>query len=443
MVGWLPTKAQLWFRIASATLPPMSNEDNALQQLRVAAADQSPQAWFQLAQGLVARQAMEEAYAWHRRGAEAGFAPSQIELARMQLHGVGTGSNAQEAVEWLLRAEASGHPIAAYMLAMVSVGRFAVPLDGRINARVMTALNAGMAPALRAAAIHFGRKRNPEDQQRCLQLLDHAAARGDWVAALLLSERLARGEGCAVDRDAAGRLRARLQAGGIEPLPALSVDTLVSASTPNTLTLEECRTRPVPREVSDAPRVAVIDGLLSADECRLLIAAARPMLRRSLAIDERTGDASAMQFRTSSDASFDPLVEDLSLRLVQQRMASAAGVELLQAEHLVVLAYAPGQEYRPHRDYRPPESLRDDVPEAGNRARTICVYLNEPEAGGETAFPVAGVTVEPQAGRAAIFDNLLPDGSPDVDSLHAGLPVERGEKWLATLWLRQGRYRAY
>lgn len=421
----------------------MSTPDPALEQLRSAATEHSPQAWFQLAQGLVARQAMEEAHDWHRRAADAGFAPAQIELARMQLHGVGTERNVEEAVAWLLRAEATGHPVAAYMLALVSAGGVAAPHDARINQRVMQALNAGMAPALRAAAIHFGRKANAQDQQRCLQLLDHAAQRGDWVAALLLSERLARGEGCAVDRDAAGRLRARLEAGGIAPLPALSVEDIATRSTAGTLLLEDGLQAPLARAVSERPRVAVIDGLLSADECRLLIAAARPMLHRSLAIDERTGEASAMQIRTSSDASFDPLVEDLSLRLVQQRMASAAGMELVQAEHLVVLAYEPGQEYRPHRDYRSPESLRDDVPEAGNRARTICVYLNEPEAGGETAFPVSGVTVEPQAGRAVVFDNLLADGSPDADSLHAGLPVQHGEKWLATLWLRERRYRAY
>ena len=182
---------------------------------------------------------------------------------------------------------------------------------------------------------------------------------------------------------------------------------------------------------------------LSADECRLLVATAQPMLRPSHAIDPQTGEALAVQIRTSSDASFDPMFEDLSLRLVQQRMASAAGVELIQAEHLVVLRYEPGQEYRPHRDYRPSESLRGDVPEAGNRGRTICVYLNQPEAGGETEFPAAELVVEPQAGRAVIFDNLLEDGSPDVDSLHAGLPVQQGEKWLATLWLRQGQYRAF
>jgi hypothetical protein len=62
---------------------------------------------------------------------------------------------------------------------------------------------------------------------------------------------------------------------------------------------------------------------------------------------------------------------------------------------------------------------------------------------GATEFPVAGVTVVPKAGTAVVFDNLLPDGSPDPDSLRAGLPVERGVKWLATLWLRQGRYREF
>lgn len=419
-------------------------QDPQLQQLRREAEGTSHPAWFQLAQALVARQQMEEAHHWHLRAAEAGFVPSQIELARMQLHGVGVARNVEQAVAWLMRAEASGHPFAAYMLAMVAVGGVAMPRDGRINHRLMAALNAGYAPALRAAAIHFGRKPDARDQQSCLQLLEHAASRGDWVAALLLSERLARGEGSAVDIEAADNLRAKLQQGGIEPLPTLSVPQVTAApAQANTLALEDVLQTPPARVLSEHPYVSVIDGLLSADECRLLIAAARPMLRPSQTFDPVTGEPLKMQIRTSSDASFDPLVEDLSLRLVQQRMASAAAMELTQAEHLVVLEYEPGQEYRPHRDYRPPESLRNDVPEAGNRARTICVYLNEPEAGGETEFPVAGVKVEPRAGRAIVFDNLLDDGSPDPDSLHAGLPVLRGEKWLATLWLRQGRYRAF
>jgi len=422
----------------------MSTGDPALEQLRAAAAAHSPQAWFELAQGLVARHAVEEAYGWQRRAAEAGLAPAQIELARMQLHGIGTAVDLRQAVNWLLRAEAGGHPVAAYLLALVSMGGVAAPLDARLNARVFAAVNASFPPALRAAAIHFGRKRDLADQQRCVQLLELAAARGDAVSALLLAERLAQGEGCEPDVAEADHLRAQLAQNGIVPLPALSVATVAQPAGPvNALALEDAWQTPPRTPLSERPRVAVVDGLLSADECRLLIASAQPMLRRSHTIDPHTGEPLQQQLRTSSDASFDPITEDLSLRLVQQRMAAAAGVRLVQAEHLVVLRYEPGQEYRPHRDYRPAESLRDDVPEAGNRARTICVYLNQPEAGGETEFPVPGINVAPQPGRAVIFDNLLEDGRPDADSLHAGLPVQQGEKWLATLWLRQGQYRAY
>jgi hypothetical protein len=56
---------------------------------------------------------------------------------------------------------------------------------------------------------------------------------------------------------------------------------------------------------------------------------------------------------------------------------------------------------------------------------------------------VAGIRVAPEPGKAVIFDSLHADGTPDPDSLHAGMPVEDGEKWLATLWIRQGRYRTW
>ncbi|MCC7247295.1 MAG: 2OG-Fe(II) oxygenase superfamily protein, partial [Lysobacter sp.] len=41
------------------------------------------------------------------------------------------------------------------------------------------------------------------------------------------------------------------------------------------------------------------------------------------------------------------------------------------------------------------------------------------------------------------FDDAHPEGRLDPDSLHAGLPVIAGEKWLATLWIRQRRYRDF
>ncbi len=417
-------------------------DDATLDRLRQQAQGGSPDALHELANALVVRHEHEEALAIHRRAAEAGHGRSQVEYARMLMFGVGTSADPVLAAHWLRKAEAAGVAVAGYLLVQLTFGDGVH--DPQSNNRLLAAVQAGYPPALRAAAIHFGRKPAEADQVRCLQLLERGANRGDVVCARLLAERLARGEGCAAQPGAARELLQQLAAHGIGPLPAVEAVRIRDAGSPaGTLAIEEVLRPASVQPQSRQPVVATVDGLLSADECRLLIACAEPRLVRSRTVDPRTGQPMSLEVRTSEDASFDPILEDLALRLVQVRMANAAQLPLAHAEHLTVLRYRPGQEYRPHRDYRPPGSLEHDHPEAGNRRRTICAYLNDVEAGGETEFPVASLKVAPRAGRAVIFENLLPDGTPDVDSLHAGLPVQRGEKWLATLWLRQGRYRAY
>jgi hypothetical protein len=74
---------------------------------------------------------------------------------------------------------------------------------------------------------------------------------------------------------------------------------------------------------------------------------------------------------------------------------------------------------------------------------TVFSYLATVEAGGETEFPQLDVRIEPRQGRVVHFMNLLPNGEPDARTLHAGLPVKAGTKWLATLWTRERRYRDY
>ncbi len=393
---------------------------------------------------LVAAHDMARAFALHLQAAEAGHAHARIETARMLLYGVGTAPDPARAVHWLLLAEAQGEPGASYYLALVAVGNWALPRDAELDRRVLHGVQQRHVPSLRAAAIHFGRKPHAADQALCVQLLEDAAAGGDHVCAALLAERLERGEGVEANPAAAADLRAQVAERGFTPLPPIEAPLPQHPPGPaRSLDLRDALFTPTVDLRADKPRVGVIDGLLSADECRLLVACARPMLRGSQTVDPDTGLPVKMPLRTSSDTNFDPIQEDLALRLVQLRIAAATGVELVNGEPLVVLRYAPGEQYRPHRDYVPPGSIERDRPQAGNRARTICVYLNAVEAGGETEFPVAALRVAPVPGRAVVFDNLHPNGQPDPDSLHAGLPVQRGEKWLATLWLRQRPYRDY
>ena len=414
----------------------------SLAELQTAAETGSPEHSFQLALALVNAQRMDEAQRWHLRAAEGGHAGAQIEYARMRLYGIPGAPGPQAATQWLLRAEQAGHPAASDLLAQIALGGTILPRDGRINDRLHRAVQANFPPSLLTAAIHFGRKPHPEDQTLCLQLLERAAGRGSAIAAMLLAERLAHGEGCEAQPETANDLWAQLMANGAMRLPEFTLPPPGPAGgAPRQLALEDVLQPTPARTLCMQPRVSVIDRLFSADECRLLIASAQPHLHPSQTADPITGVPHTLQVRTSSEASFDPVMESGALRLAQLRMACAAGIDLPHAEQLTVLRYEPGQQYRPHRDYLPPGTLQMDRPHAGNRVRTICVYLNAVEAGGATEFPVPGLSIEPMPGRAVVFDNLKPDGSPEPDSLHAGTPVQAGEKWLATLWIRQGRYR--
>lgn len=399
----------------------------------------------ELAKSLLARGDAEGAFAAYLHSAKHGHAQAQVEVGRMLLHGIGTQVDLDQALEWLGLAEDQGNPAASYQLALCAVGGQVLPFDDKVNQRLVHAVQANYPPAMLAAAIHVGRRQHPEDQNLCLYLLRSAAEAGSATAAMLLAERLELGEGCARNPQAAAHLRYQLAQAGFESLPAVCVPQIQQCpSSPRTVNLLDALSSPAtPTQLSRQPKICMVEGLLSADECRLLIASSQPRLRRSHTLDPLSGTPLLQALRTSSDASHDPVGEDMAVRLAQLRMASAAALPLVHAESLVVLRYAPGEEYRPHRDYLPPSGIERDGPHAGNRLRTICAYLNQVEEGGQTEFPLVGVRVQPVAGSAVVFDNLHADGRPDSATLHAGLPVASGEKWLATLWLRQRPYRSH
>lgn len=79
----------------------------------------------------------------------------------------------------------------------------------------------------------------------------------------------------------------------------------------------------------------------------------------------------------------------------------------------------------------------------GGRLSTLIVYLNDDFSGGHTEFPTLGVSVKPSVGDAIYFHSVvMPVERVDADhmtvderSAHAGLPVDEGEKWIATKWI--------
>ena len=65
------------------------------------------------------------------------------------------------------------------------------------------------------------------------------------------------------------------------------------------------------------------------------------------------------------------------------------------------------------------------------------IYLNQPEDGGATRFKTIGKTVQPETGKLLAWNNLLPDGRPNPATLHQGMKVRRGTKYVLTKWFRE------
>ena len=111
-------------------------------------------------------------------------------------------------------------------------------------------------------------------------------------------------------------------------------------------------------------------------------------------------------------------------------------------EGIQILHYPVGGEYRPHFDYFPPRDpgSQTHLANGGQRVSTLVMYLNDVEQGGETNFPTLQLSVSPKKGAAAYFEYANSLNQVDPLSLHAGMPVLAGEKWIATKWMRQRRY---
>lgn len=115
-------------------------------------------------------------------------------------------------------------------------------------------------------------------------------------------------------------------------------------------------------------------------------------------------------------------------------------VENQEAIHIV--RYGVGGQYKPHHDFfHPNTSYYENATKNGGQRKYSCLfYLNDNFKGGETEFPKQDLMVKPKTGKLLMWDNLKKDGSPNHDTLHAGLPVTEGEKWICIVWVREDRY---
>jgi prolyl 4-hydroxylase len=187
------------------------------------------------------------------------------------------------------------------------------------------------------------------------------------------------------------------------------------------------------------PRVVVFGGLLSDDECDGLIELARSRLTRSETVQTETGGSEVNEARTSQGMFFQRGENELCGRL-EARFAALMGWPLDNGEGIQILHYGPGAEYKPHYDYFDPAQPGTPtiLKRGGQRVASLVCYLNTPKNGGATVFPDVALDVAAVRGNAVFFS--YDRAHPSSKSLHGGAPVIEGEKWVATKWVREGRF---
>lgn len=174
-------------------------------------------------------------------------------------------------------------------------------------------------------------------------------------------------------------------------------------------------------------------GFLDAGTCAALIERIEAD-RRPSTISDSNGDPFNRTSETCDLFGGDPLVDRVNAALDGIAGQPASHGEVLQGQR-----YAVGQEFKFHTDYFEPDGpdWLANTAVGGQRTWTLMVYLNEPAGGGATRFKRIGKTIRPEAGKLVAWHNLDSAGRPNFETLHAGLKVTAGTKYIITKWYRE------
>ena len=161
-------------------------------------------------------------------------------------------------------------------------------------------------------------------------------------------------------------------------------------------------------------------------------------------IDQRLRDSTTAdtfgdpKIRTSRTSDLGQLGHDLIMQL-DELMAEAIGIHWSYSDITQGQRYDLEQEYKAHHDYFPPGSHEYQVycQFLGQRTWTFMIYLNDVEEGGGTRFRRLEKTIMPEKGTAVIWNNLNADGTVNPYTIHHGMKVRKGSKYVITKWFRE------
>jgi prolyl 4-hydroxylase len=141
--------------------------------------------------------------------------------------------------------------------------------------------------------------------------------------------------------------------------------------------------------------------------------------------------------RTSSTCNLNH--RDEKVQQLQKKIADFLGIELAKGEHLQGQLYEEGQYFKPHQDFFSGPAIKKHCLHSGNRTDTLMIYLNDDFEGGGTNFVNQNKIVQPKEGMALSWKNMV-NGEMQNDSMHEGMPIIKGKKYIITSWWRENSW---
>ena len=195
--------------------------------------------------------------------------------------------------------------------------------------------------------------------------------------------------------------------------------------------------------LSKIPEIYYIDNFLKDKEIDYIINESKAKLKKANVSFLKKDKDKYKNYtgRTNSSHWLDKNSDPISLNLCK-RIAKEIDCDWKHFENYQVIYYGENEEYKYHfdaYDKQNKEKYKKYCGERGNRLKTVLVYLNDVEEGGGTGFKNinGGTEVKPIKGRMVVFENVNKKNIIYKRSLHAGLPIIKGEKWAFNLWLRE------
>jgi len=186
---------------------------------------------------------------------------------------------------------------------------------------------------------------------------------------------------------------------------------------------------------NDKLRYKVYNNILTNEECNYIIEQCTNFKESQTTKDKEDYNS---HFRKSSTAVFSSELKQITK--LRSKLAKITNTTLEQQETPVsVIKYSQNEYFLPHMDAF---GRMDKFPDshAGDRLISGIFYLNDNYTGGETYFKSENIKIKGNQGDLLIWYNLNDDGSPNRKTLHAGLPVIEGDKFIVVMWVREKEF---